>query len=197
MENVVAMKLADLDRAREALRELRRMHDGGAVGLEAAVIVKGERDGRLTTVAEVEAGDDHQRTGAEAAATIATVLGILTAPAEVVVGESASAIISAVLEIADVEDFEGVAAKISRSAPPHNSAVLAVLAEPNPTALDRLAVRCGAHLVRRPRADVDRDVAAVKMAASPARRETLLDRPVAEQMAEVRDALREALRPRR
>lgn len=193
METVAALKLADLDRAREAVRELRRLHDRDAFTLEAAVVVKGEGDGRVTIID----GEDDGGRGAEAGATIGAVLGIVTAPGEVLVGGSAGAIISAVHEIADVEDSEAVAANIIQSVPPRNAAVLAVLAEPTRTALDRLAIKCGAELLRRPRADVDRDVAAVKAAGLSARRETMLDRPVGERIAEVRDALREALRPTR
>ncbi|HWC11738.1 MAG TPA: hypothetical protein VG455_10990, partial [Acidimicrobiales bacterium] len=161
-----------------------------------AVVVKGEGDGRVTIIDGEDDADDGGR-GTGAGATIGAVLGISTAPAEVVVGESAGAIISAVLEIADVEDSEAVAANIIQSVPPRKTAVLAVLSEPTRTALDRLAIKCGAELVRRPRADVDRDVAAVKAAELSARRGPVLDRPVGERIAEVRDALREALKPTR
>ena len=190
MENVVVLKLAELDRAREAMRQLQRLHYHDSFRLEAMAAVRGNGDGRVSIVEEV---DPSGRGETAAGTTIGTVLGILTAPAEVAVGGAAGAIIGSVRDITDVEDSETVAAKISGSVAPRNTAIVAVVVEPSPAALNRLAVRCGAELVRQPRGEVDRELA-VGAAVLAARPERVFDRPIGERVSEVKDVLKEALR---
>ena len=190
MENVVVLKVAELDRAREVMRQLQRLHDHDSFRLEAMAAIKGSGDGRVSIVAEE---DPPGGGGTAAGKTIGTVLGILTAPTEVAVGAAAGAILGSVLDITDVEDSETVAAKISGSAAPRNTAIVAVVEEPSPAALNRLAVECDALLVRQPRGEVDRELA-VGAAVLAARPERVFDRPIGERVSEVKDILKEALR---
>ncbi len=189
MENVVVLKLADLNRARAAMRELQRLHHGDGFRLEAVAVVKGTGDGRVTIVEQRgRSGSD----GTAAGATMGVLLGMLAAPGEGLLGGAAGSIVGSVAEIADVEDSEMVAANISRSAEPPNTAVVAVVVEPTPTVLNRLATKCGAELVRRPRPDVDRELAAAGAAVLSARAGPLPDRPIGVHVRDVKDALKEA-----
>ena len=190
VENVVVLKFAELDRAREAMRHLQRLHFHDSFRLEAMAAVKGDGDGRVSIVEEK---DPPGRGETAAGTTIDTVLGILTAPAQVALGGAAGAIVGSVLDITDVEDSETVAAKISGSVAPRNTAIVAVVEEPSPAVLNRLAVRCGAQVVRQPRGEVDRELA-VAAAVPAARPERAFDRPIGERVSEVKDVLKEALR---
>jgi uncharacterized membrane protein len=152
--------------------------------------VKGNGDGRVSIVEEE---DPPGRGGTGAGTTIGTVLGILTAPAEVALGAAAGAIVGSVLDITDVEDSETMAAKINGSVAPRNTAIVAVVVEASPAALNRLAVKCGAELVRQPRDEVDRELA-VGAAVLAVRPERVFDRPIGERVSEVKDVLKEALR---
>ncbi len=189
MESVVVLKLVDLDRAREALRRLQRLHDTDGFRLEAVAVVKGNGNGHVTIV-EQHAGPLSQ--GRAAVVTMGALLGMLGAPPKAVPDGAAASIIRSVAEIADVEDSETAAASISRSPHPPRTAVLAVVAEPTPALLDRLASKCRAGLIRRARPDVDRDLAAVGGAVLAAQASPLPDRPIGDQVREVKDALKEA-----
>lgn len=188
MENVVVLKLADLDGAREAMRELQRLHRENAVRLAAVAVVKGNGEGRVTVVEDQEANGS---TGTAAGATMGGVLGLLSAPADVVDDGAAGTIVSSIADIADGDASE--APNTSGSAAPSTTAVTAVVSEPTPTALDRLATRCGADLVRRPRPDVDRELAAIGAAVLATRAEGAPERGLGERVNELKDVLTELL----
>ena len=161
MESVVVLTLSDVNRAQDAMRELRRLHDESSLRLEAGAIVEGVAHGRVGILEEEE---DQSLGGTAAGATISAALVAFRGPIGLVVDGAAGAIVDSLLDIAEVEESGTVTANARRSFPPRKGVVLAVVVEPTPAALEGVAISLGATLLRRPRADVERELAAAEEA---------------------------------
>ena len=161
MESVVVLTVSHVNRAQDAMRELHRLQDKGSLRLVAAAIVEGVAHGRVRVVGDEQ---DQSLDGTAAATTIGALLAAFGGPVGLDLGEAAGAIVGSLLDIAEVEESGTVAANDSRSFPPRKGVVLAVVAEPRPAALEAVAPSLGATLLRQPRAEVERELAAAEEA---------------------------------
>ena len=186
MESVVVITVPDAGEGREMLRELHELDTHEGFHLDAAALVERAGDGRVTLV---EAEEDPKLGATAAGTTIGLVLGALTGPIGLLVGGATGAAVGSLVDVADDEDSWTVVRSVSRAVPPGRAAVVAVVAESTPDGLDRLATRVDATLWRRPRADVELELAAAEQAVIAAHRDAARARSIGDRLRDVKEAL--------
>ena len=146
-ENVVGLGVEGIPEAREALRELRRLHDSRTIRLAAAAVVGRRDDGRAFAVEQ--AADPTPPGG---------VAGLLTGPFGLVLERAPGALVGSLVDVADPRRSDHLVRCMGDAVPPGSVVTVAVVAEATPEAVDDLASRLGAVLTRRSRAEVEREV---------------------------------------
>ncbi len=190
MENVVVLTASNLNAAQTILQDVRRLEDETAFGLEAAAIVEATEEGGIVIVEQEEKGG----AGATAAGVlVGGILGLLTGPLGLVVGGASGALLGSVIDAADAQDARTIVDDVTRSVPPGRAAVVAAVVESTPDPLNRVVADHGATLVRRPRADVERELLAAEEAVLAVQRRAGRDQPISERVRDVKEALKEAL----
>ncbi len=185
MENVVVLTFRDLEPAREAARELQRLHDEHRLRLAAAAVVERGADG-VIAVHQLDENRTLLTTGAGGA--IGAVLGVFTGPLGIIAGAATGAVVGSLVDTARAEDSTGIVHSMSRVVPPGSSAVIAVVVEPTSSRLDQLANESGATVFRRNRSEVELAIAAAEEAVVAAR-EASHNQSVGERLRDVKNAL--------
>ena len=186
MESVVLITVPDLTEGRAMMQRLHERSGRRELRLHAAALVERAVDGRITVL---EGEEDPTRGGTAAGATIGLVLGVLTGPIGLLVGAGTGASVGALFDVADDEDSWAVVTSVCRAGPPRRAAVVAVVDEPTPDALDRAATARGASVFRRPRADVERQLASAEQAVFEAYRDAASARTIGDRLRDAKKAL--------
>lgn len=156
MENVIALTFGDDEHARDAVRALQSLHRSGDIRLEAVAIVERLQDGRAIVREHAESS---QLRGTAGGGIVGAVVGLLTGPVGLLVGEASGAVVGSLVDLADAESSEDLLRWLGRAVPRGHVGAIAVVAESTPVAVDALASERGAVPLRRPRAAVELEIA--------------------------------------
>ena len=156
MDSVVVLTVRDAEPLHEVVGVLDGLEREGRLYFQAATTVKTTAHGLIAPLDE--AGETRVKEKA-AEAIAAALLYASTGPVGSVTGGAAAAIVESLLEIAEPEEGGTVMAMVTGSFPPRKGAVVPVVEEATPLPLEGMAAESGATLLRRPRADVERDLA--------------------------------------
>lgn len=166
--DIVIVSFDQLTQARAAMSELRRLAEGDAITLGTAGIVVREPDGRFWIP------EDDARvgfTGAAAGGVIGALLGALTGPFGLLLWGATGALVGSLADAEEADVTDEVLVSVTRSMPPGTSALIADIEEPTFGVVDAAMERAGGRVTRRPRADVEAELAAAEEAGQAARRE--------------------------
>ena len=163
MENVIALAFGDSQHARGAVRALQNLHRSGDIRLEDVAIVERIQDGRTIVLEHAESS---QLQGAAGVVVIGAVIGLLTGPVGLLVGGASGAVIGSLVDHADAEGSEDLLRWLGRAVPRGHVATIAVVEETTPVAVDALASERGVIPLRRPRADVELEIAGAESQAT-------------------------------
>ena len=186
MENVIVLGFAWKEQAEDALRGLRQLHKNHDVELEVAAVVERRADGRVDVRDLCEAL--HLRTAA-ASGVVGGLVGFLAGPVGVLLGGATGAAVGSLVDVAEAESADDLVRRFSEMVVPRSAATIAVVHEPGSLAVNRLASDLGATLLRRRRADVEREIRDAEKALVGAQRVRELKRTPAERLHDVTEAL--------
>lgn len=156
MENVIALAFGDTEHARDAVRVLQTLHRSDQIRLEAVAIVERIQDGRTIVLEHAESSP---RRGTAGGGVVGAVVGLLTGPLGLLVGGASGAFVGSLVDRADAEGSEELLRWLTRAVPRGRAAVIAVVAETSPEAVDAVASELGAIPLRRERDAVELEIA--------------------------------------
>ena len=189
--DIVIGNFDQLSQARAAMSELRRLAEGDAITLGSAAIVVREPDGRFWIPAdETRVGF----TGAAAGGVIGALLGALTGPFGLLLWGATGALVGSLADAEEADVSEGVLVSVTQSMPPGTAVLFADIDEVTIGIVDAVMEKAGGRVTRRPRAEVEAELAAAEEAGQAARREAnrvLRERPTAAGEQSIGDRLSE------
>ena len=158
-ENVVVVSLPDRAAAENLLAEVERLHAQKTLQLRETGVAERGADGTLQYSERAQPPLRGTIGGVAAGA----LLGLLGGPLGIVAGGAAGGVFGSVLDVAEAQDAETIVADSSRLLPPGHALLVVITTERTPDVLDGLVVGFGGKVVsRRPRGDVERDIAAAE-----------------------------------
>ena len=166
--DIVIVSFDQLAQARAAMSELRRLAEGDVITLGSAAIVVREPDGHFW-IPEDEAHVAFA--GATAGGVIGALLGALTGPFGLLFWGATGALVGSLADAEEAEVTDEVLVSVTRSMPPGTTALLADIEEHTFDVVDAAMERAGGRVTRRPKADVEAELAAAEEAGQAARRE--------------------------
>ena len=166
--DIVIGSFDQLSQARGAMSELRRLAEEDAITLGTAAIVVREPDGRFW-IPEDEARVGF--TGAAAGGVIGALLGALTGPFGLLLWGTTGALVGSLADAEGADVTDEVLVSVTRSMPPGTAALIAEIEEPTFGVVNAAMERAGGRVSRRPRAELEADLAAAEEAGQAARRE--------------------------
>lgn len=164
MENVIALAFRGPEQAREGVRALQRLHRSGELRLEAVAIIQRAEDGRVFALEEAE---EVAPKGTVGGGLIGAVVGLLTGPVGLIVGAATGALVGSLVDVAEGKSSENVVRWLGRALPPGHTAAIGLVMEPTPAAVDALAWDLGVAVLRRPRDQIEQEIAAAEVEAQP------------------------------
>jgi uncharacterized membrane protein len=168
MESVLLVTFEEPGRAEQAMTELGCLDGDHAVTVRSAAIVERDTDGRFRVREEPEV--EHYA-GTVSGGLIGGLLGILAGPAGVLFGGLAGLLVGSFADTEVAEDAELMLVAMSHRITPGTTGVVADVVEPAPEAVDALMEKLGGAVTRRPRRDVEAEIASAEEAAQAAQRE--------------------------
>ena len=186
MENVIVLGFAGVKRAEDALEALRRLQDSDDVRLEAAAVLERPVEGQVRVL---DLAEEFHLRATTSGGVIGALIGLLTGPIGVVVGGATGAAVGSLVDVADAENADQLVRVFSKIVRAGSAATIVVAYERTPAAVDAIAGDLGGSVLRRPRADVEREIAAAEEAALAARRDAEGKRTVGDRMRDVKNAV--------
>ena len=159
MENVILVPVEGLGRAHDLLGSLGRLAETGEIELRGAAVVERHPDGRWHFPEETA---QPSYRGTITSGAVGAVIGLLAGPGGLLLGAAAGLLIGSSVEIGDTEDVEAILHALPRMVPPGATALLADVYETSPDAVDTAVKASGATALRRPRTEVERELAAAE-----------------------------------
>jgi uncharacterized membrane protein len=192
VENVVLVTFGEPSRAFQAMSELRRLGDEGALDVRTAAVVERQTDGQFRIP---EGSENIGFVGTAAGGAIGALIGALAGPLGLLLGGATGAIVGVVADVDEADASEVLLGTVTRSVPPGAAAVVADVDEPAPEVLDAVMTKVGGTVTRRPKFEVEAELQAAEEAARAAEREArrvLRERRKAEGRQGLGDKLSEA-----
>ncbi|MBV9949956.1 MAG: DUF1269 domain-containing protein [Myxococcales bacterium] len=165
MDNLALITFDDEAKTYQALSELKRLEQTGAVDLEEAAVVVRERDGTLAIKDAV--GVD--MSGASTGSIIGLLVGLFAGPVGLLLGWVTGGLIGATADVARTTQTTSLLTFLGTQIPVGTTALIAALSEPTTDALDALVQRLGGKAVRHPAAAVQEAIASAQAAERAAR----------------------------
>jgi len=162
MDNVIVLTFSATERAPEALQGLRQLHDAGDIRLEAVALVERTEDGRTVVLDQAE---DVRIKATATGGVIGGIIGLLGGPFGLFLGGATGAVVGSLIDIAEVEGSDDVLRTFAQAVPPGHTGTIAVIEEPTYAAVDALASGLGVSVLRRPRGEVELEIAEAEEAA--------------------------------
>ena len=166
--NVIAVSFDDDRNAETAMTLLKELDAQERVVIEQAVVVVRRNDGQ---VVEADRTESTLMLGTASGGVIGLLIGIIGGPLGMLIGGAGGLYAGALFDIHDAGEAESALAGISSSVRVGRTALLAVVTEQSPDAIDTSMSGLGATVLRRSVADVDAEVAAAEKAQRKARLE--------------------------
>ncbi|CAM3959049.1 MULTISPECIES: DUF1269 domain-containing protein [Tsukamurella] len=164
-ENVILLTWPTTASAYEAQSQLTELGNSGAVEVRESAVVERGADGTLT-VPQGDSGTVGLAT--LGGSTLGVLVGVLGGPVGALLGWASGALIGGAWDLSRADDSDSVIAALSSSIPPGSNALIADVVEGSHDAVDGLAARSGARLVRKPTDEVLDEVDAAEEAADEA-----------------------------
>ena len=168
MESVLAINFARDPNAYQALTTLKDLDEQGQLALAGAAVVVRNEDGRIDIKDQV---GDIGYEGTASGGIVGLIVGILGGPFGVLLGGATGVLVGSLLDLDDLDATQSVLGEMSRSVRVGHDAVLAEVNEQSPEVVDFAMERLGGTVVRRPRYDVEAEIAAAEDAQRAAQRE--------------------------
>jgi uncharacterized membrane protein len=166
--SVIAVSFEDDDNAYGALTLLKELDSQHQVGVQEAVVVVREPDGRVIEKDRVAAFGMPSTLGG---GLVGLLVGIIGGPLGMLIGGTAGLFVGSLFDIEDADDTDSALGAISSSARPGHTALLAVVTEQSPEVIDAAMSRLGGTVLRRSVYDVEAEIAAAEEAERKAKRE--------------------------
>ncbi len=186
MDSVVVVTVPDAEVGREVVRALEALGAHHGSHLHAAALVERTADGRVTVL---EAEEDPSWGATAAGTTIGLVLGVLTGPIGLLVGGATGATVGSLVDIAGEEDSWAIVTSVVRAVPAGKAAVVAVVTESDPGVLDDAATAVGGDVLRRPRGEVEVELAAAERGVLAAYCDPARARRISERLRDLKNAV--------
>jgi uncharacterized membrane protein len=171
-ENVLVVTWGDAPdtdhNAYRALTDLKQLDSQGQAEIAGAAVVTRDLDGRLDVKSEV--GNDPYL-GIAGGGMIGMLVGIIGGPLGVLLGGTYGALVGSLFDIDEADTTESVLGEIAKQVQPTRTALVAQVTEQSPEVIDAAMARLGGTVMRRPAADVEREIAAAQEAQLKAERE--------------------------
>ncbi|MDQ4098321.1 MAG: DUF1269 domain-containing protein [Actinomycetota bacterium] len=168
MNEVLIVTFDQLTAARDAMSRLRRLADDDAVNVHAAAIVVRDADGRFW----IPEDEEHIGfTGTATGGAIGALLGALIGPIGLLFFGATGALVGSLVDAEDANVSEEVLAAVTRQVPPGTTALIADVDESTPGIVDPVMQAAGGRVARRPRAQIEEELASIREAVDAARRE--------------------------
>jgi len=166
--NVIAVSFDDDRNAETAMTLLKELDVQERIVIEQAVVVVRRNDGQ---VVEADRTESTLMLGTASGGVIGLLIGIIGGPLGVLIGGAGGLYAGALFDIHDAGEAESALAGISSSVRVGRTALLAVVTEQSPDAIDASMSGLGGTVLRRSVADVVAEVAAAEKAQRKARLE--------------------------
>jgi uncharacterized membrane protein len=155
-EDVVILAFDTVDDARRAFGALRRLHDAGDIRLSAGAVVGRRTNGRAFALEQGrDGGQGRHPAGRRRPGAGADVTDLLRGPFGVVLASAPDALVGSLVDIADLAKSDRILRCFGVALAPGTSGTIAVVTERRPGAVDGVAARLGADLMRKPRQVVE------------------------------------------
>jgi uncharacterized membrane protein len=166
--NVIAVSFDDDHEAYHALTLLKELDSQERVGVQEAVVVVRGEDGQLL---EKDGTESPELLGTASGGLMGLLLGIIGGPFGVLIGGATGLMVGSLFDIAGYEESDSALSAISSSVKVGRTALLAVIVEQSPDAVDATMAEVGGTVLRRSVAEVDAEIAAAEEAQRKAKRE--------------------------
>ena len=166
--NVLAISFDPDSNAYAALTKLKDLDGQGQLGLQAAAVIFREDDGDV--VVKDQLGSE-PFVGTASGGMLGLLIGILGGPLGVLIGGTYGLFVGSLVDLSEVEASESVLSRISASAQPGHTALLAEVVEQSPEVVDTAMEALGGTILRRPVDEVEAEIAAAEKAQRKAQRE--------------------------
>ena len=171
-DNVLVVTFGDAPdndaNAYQALTDLKQLDSQGQVDVAGAAVVARDLDGHVEVKSEV--GNEPYE-GAAGGGLIGLLVGIIGGPLGVLLGGATGVLVGSLFDMDDVDTTESVLGDVSKQVKPTRTALLAQVTEQSPDVIDAAMARLGGEVMRRPVADVEREIAAAQEAQRKAKHE--------------------------
>ncbi|MGH9001139.1 MAG: DUF1269 domain-containing protein [Acidimicrobiia bacterium] len=164
MENVILLTVEEPSRAYQALSELQRLSEAGAVHLRGAAIIQRGEDGRWTVPEETE---ESSYTGLLTGGAIGALVGALLGPVGLLLGGVTGMLVGTASDLEGSGQIDLLLSRFPRRVPPGSTALVADVDEPATEVVDAVAAKLGT-VERMPRTQVEEEIAAAEVAANQA-----------------------------
>lgn len=172
-DNIVVLSFAQESLAYQALAELKTLAQQH-LSLRHAAVMQRDRDGQVLVKQESMAGAVHS--GPLAGTLVGSLVGVLAGPIGVLLGTASGALIGSAVTLDKAEQRLGLLEQAMQAMPAGTTSLIASVSEPaNDGAIDALAKGLGAHVFRRPLAEVQAEVDAQHQADAAAARQARRD----------------------
>jgi len=164
---VIAVSFEDDDNAYAALTLLKELDSQHQVGIQEAVVIVREPDGRVVEKDRIACFAMPNTLGV---GLIGLLVGILGGPLGLLIGGTAGLFVGSLFDIEDTDEIDSALGAISSSARPGHTALLAAAAEQSPEVIDAAMSALGGTVLRRSVDDVEAEIAAAERAERKAKR---------------------------
>ena len=166
--SVITVSFEDDDNAYAALPLLKELDSRHQVGLDEAMVIVREADGRVIEKDRVASVAVPRTVGG---GLLGLLVGIIGGPVGMLVGGTAGLFAGSLSEIEDADETQPALTAISSSVRPGHTAVVAVVREQRRDVVDGAMRGLGGTVLRRPVQDVEAEIAAAEEAERTAKRE--------------------------
>jgi uncharacterized membrane protein len=167
-DNVISVSFDDDLNAEKAMTLLKQLDAQARVVIQQAVVVARRADGQ---VVEADRTESSLMLGTASGGVIGLLIGIIGGPLGILIGGASGLYAGALFDIHDASQMESALAGISSSVRVGRTALLAVVTEQSPDAIDDSMSGLGGTVLRRSVADVEAEVAAAEKAQRKAKLE--------------------------
>ena len=166
--SVITVSFEDDDKAFPALRRLKELDSQHQVGMDEAVVVMRDAEGRVVVKDRVASAPLPNTIGG---GLVGLLVGIIGGPLGMLIGGTAGVSVGTLLDIEDSDKTDSALTAISSSARPGHTTLLGIVREYRREVVDAAMSRLGGTVLRRPVHDVEAEIAVAEQAQRAAKRE--------------------------
>jgi uncharacterized membrane protein len=166
--SLISVSFESDDNAYAGLTLLKELDSQHRVGVEEAIVVVRDGDGRVVEKDRIHSMSLPSTLGG---GLVGLVVGIIGGPFGMLIGGMSGLLAGSVMDGRDLDETESALSAISRSARVGHTALLAAVAEQTPEVIDAAMAGLGGTVLRRLRFDVEAEIAAAKHAERKAKLE--------------------------